>query len=142
MLPCEDCTMGGLKMEPIAWSSDMRKSIALCNDLVPLGSRNVSGHADERKAFTGVEAAFLVRLTCLLHATGAAFLVRLVCLLPAPETRSCLISHTILYHIMSLLHHIVSYSKLCCVMLDLQLTIFGQYFSRYSTRPQARKLLL
>ncbi|KAL0050516.1 hypothetical protein WJX82_001360 [Trebouxia sp. C0006] len=61
VLPCEDRTMGGLKMEPIAWSSDMRKSIALCNDLVPVGSRNVSGHADERRAFIDVEAAFLRR---------------------------------------------------------------------------------
>jgi len=72
--------MGALKMEPVAWSSDMRKSIALCNDLVPLGGRNVSGHADERKAFTDVEAAFLVRPICLLHAAEAAFLVRLICL--------------------------------------------------------------
>ncbi|KAL0020340.1 hypothetical protein WJX77_012513 [Trebouxia sp. C0004] len=66
VLPCEDCTMGGLKMEPIAWSSGMRKSIALCNDLVPVGSRNVTGHADERKAFTDVEAAFLGRNTICL----------------------------------------------------------------------------
>ncbi len=115
MLPCEDCTMGGLKMEPIAWSSDMRKSIALCNDLVPLGSRNVSGHADERKAFTGVEAAFLVRLTCLLHATGAAFLVRLVCLLPAPETRSCIQYCIILCHYYIILYHIANYVVSCWI---------------------------
>ena len=75
VLPCEDCTMGGLKMEPIAWSSDMRKSIALCNDLVPVGSRNVSGHADERRAFVDVEAAFLVRPICLLRPKKAAFLI-------------------------------------------------------------------
>ncbi len=67
--------MGALKMEPIAWSSDMRKSIALCNDLVPLGGRTVTGRADERKAFTDVEAAFLVRPICLLHATEAAFMM-------------------------------------------------------------------
>jgi hypothetical protein len=85
VLPCEDRTMGGLKMEPIAWSSDMRKSIALCNDLVPVGSRNVSGHADERRAFIDVEAAFLVRPICLPHATEAAFLVRPICLLHAAE---------------------------------------------------------
>ncbi|KAL0035584.1 hypothetical protein WJX79_000466 [Trebouxia sp. C0005] len=66
VLPCEDRMMGGLKMEPIAWSSDMCKSIALCNDLVPVGSRKVSGHADERKAFTDLEAAFLGRNTICL----------------------------------------------------------------------------
>ena len=61
MLLCEDGILSNLKMESISWSSDIRKSIALCNDLVPVGNRKVSGHADERKAFTDLEAAFLVR---------------------------------------------------------------------------------
>ena len=89
VLPCEDRMMGGLKMEPVAWSSDMRKSIALCNDLVPVGSRNVSGHADERRAFIDVEAAFLVRPICLLHVTESAFLVSTGRLLHASETTQC-----------------------------------------------------
>ena len=60
MLLCEDGVLSNLKMESISWSNDMRKSIALCNDLVPVG-RKLSGHADERKTFTDIEAAFLVR---------------------------------------------------------------------------------
>ena len=60
VIMCEERTLGNLRIEAIAWSSDMRKAIALCNDLIPLNNRKVTGRADDRKAFTDVEAAFLV----------------------------------------------------------------------------------
>ncbi len=62
VLMCDNCTLGNLRIEAVAWSNDIRKSIALCNDLVPLNTRKVTGHADERKAFADIEAAFLVSL--------------------------------------------------------------------------------
>ena len=140
VLPCEDRMMGGLKMEPVAWSSDMRKSIALCNDLVPVGSRNVSGHADERRAFIDVEAAFLVRPICLLHITESAFLGRLCymqgasCMHQRPHNALDCIQYCI--SSMSTLHRVVPFSILCRLMLGLPLTIIGQYLLRYWTRPQ------
>ena len=62
---CDNCMLGGLKIDAITWSSDIRKAVALCNDLMPLSSRKLVGPASEKKAFTDVEAAFVVRvLSC------------------------------------------------------------------------------
>ena len=53
--------MAGLKTEAVAWSTDIKKVIALCHDLVPLSKGQVVGRLDEKKAFADVEAAFMVR---------------------------------------------------------------------------------
>ena len=60
VLVCNKCTLGALKTEPFTWSSDIRKAVALCNDLMPLNSKTVVGPASEKKAFADVEAVFVV----------------------------------------------------------------------------------
>jgi len=62
IITCESGKMEGLKSEPIAWSTDVKKLIALCHGLVPLSKGKVVGRLDEQKAFACVEAAFLVSL--------------------------------------------------------------------------------
>lgn len=62
IITCESGNMEGLKSEPIAWSADVKKLIALCHGLVPLSKGKVVGRLDEQKAFAYVEAAFLVSL--------------------------------------------------------------------------------
>ena len=63
IVACEQGKMAGLKTEAVAWSTDIKKLIALCHDLVPLSKGQVVGRLDEKKAFADVEAAFLV---CIL----------------------------------------------------------------------------
>ncbi len=65
IISCESGKMEGLKSDPIAWSTDVKKLIALCHGLVPLSKGKVVGRVDEQKAFACVEAAFLVSL--VLH---------------------------------------------------------------------------
>lgn len=62
IITCELGKMESLKTDPIAWSTDVRKLIALCHDLVPLSKGKVVGRLDEQKAFARMEAAFLVNL--------------------------------------------------------------------------------
>ncbi len=50
----------GLKSEAISWDSNVRKVVALCNDLVPLQRNTIAGPQDEKKAFKSVEAIFVV----------------------------------------------------------------------------------
>ena len=61
IVTCEHHTMQDLKQEAIAWNTDIRKNIALCNDLVPLARNTVAGKLEEKKAFADIEAIFLVR---------------------------------------------------------------------------------
>ena len=63
VIMCENSKMMGLKTEAVAWSPDVKKAIALCHDLVPLSKGKLTGQLEDKKAFVGVEAAFLV---CLL----------------------------------------------------------------------------
>ncbi|DBA88103.1 hypothetical protein WJX79_009270 [Trebouxia sp. C0005] len=73
IITCESGNMEGLKSEPIAWSADVKKLIALCHGLVPLSKGKVVGRLDEQKAFAYVEAAFLGRSTvCLPLGFGKA----------------------------------------------------------------------
>ncbi len=65
--------MEGLQSEPVAWSADVKKLIALCHGLVPLSKGKVVGRLDEQKAFACVEAAFLVSL--VLHTYFGSILV-------------------------------------------------------------------
>ena len=62
IITCESGKMEGLKSDPIAWSTDVKKLIALCHGLVPLSKGKVVGRLDEQKAFACVEAAYLVCL--------------------------------------------------------------------------------
>lgn len=62
IVTCEHHKMQGLKSEAVGWNSDVRKNIALCNDLVPLAKNIVAGTLEEKKAFTDVEAIFVVTL--------------------------------------------------------------------------------
>ncbi len=62
IITCESGKMEGLKTDPIAWSTDVKKLIALCHGLVPLSKGKVVGRLDEQKAFACVEAAYLVCL--------------------------------------------------------------------------------
>lgn len=66
--------MQGLKSEAVAWSTDVKKVVALCHDLVPLSKGNLAGQLDERMAFADVEAAFLVRLAISHHHVSYASL--------------------------------------------------------------------
>ncbi|DBA76073.1 TPA: hypothetical protein ACH3X1_009818 [Trebouxia sp. C0004] len=73
IITCESGKMEGLKCDPIAWSTDVKKLIALCHGLVPLSRGKVVGRLDEQKAFACVEAAFLGRSTvCLPLGVGKA----------------------------------------------------------------------
>ena len=60
IVTCEHHKMQGLKQEAIGWNSELRRNIALCNDLVPLARNTLAGKLEERKAFLDVEAIFLV----------------------------------------------------------------------------------
>jgi hypothetical protein len=73
IITCESGKMDGLKTEPIAWSTDVKKLVALCHGLVPLSKGKVVGRLDEQKAFACVEAAFLVSL--VLHMYFGSVLV-------------------------------------------------------------------
>lgn len=62
IITCDSGKMEGLKSDPIAWSTDVKKLIALCHGLVPLSKGKVVGRLDEQKAFACVEAAYVVSL--------------------------------------------------------------------------------
>ena len=49
-----------MKTEAISWDSNIRKVIALCNDLVPRQQGMLAGPQDEKRAFQSVEAVFVV----------------------------------------------------------------------------------
>lgn len=55
--------LAALKTESIGWNSNIRKVLALCNDLVPLQRSMLAGPLDQKKDFKSVEAAFLVTAT-------------------------------------------------------------------------------
>ena len=57
----ESGQLSALRSEPVTWSNDIRKLLALCNDLTPLSRRKVIGPEDEVKMFKKIEAAFVVQ---------------------------------------------------------------------------------
>lgn len=72
IVTCEHHKMQGLKSEAIGWNSDVRKNIALCNDLVPLAKNILAGTLEEKKAFLDVEAIFVVTLLFYLDPEACA----------------------------------------------------------------------
>ena len=60
IITCEHGKLETLKTESVAWGPDIKKMLALCNDLVPLKKGQLVGSLDEKKAFAAVEAAFMV----------------------------------------------------------------------------------
>jgi len=67
IVTCEGGQLEGMKSEAISWNSNIRKVVALCNDLVPLQRNRTAGPQDEKKAFKSVEAVFVVSSLSLLH---------------------------------------------------------------------------
>lgn len=67
--------MQDLKQEAIAWNTDIRKNLALCNDLVPLARNTVAGKLEEKKAFADIEASFVVRPSSRHSAAQALWLL-------------------------------------------------------------------
>ena len=61
IIACEQGKLAGLKTEAVAWSSDVKRMLALCHDLVPLSKGHIIGRLDEKKAFAAVEASFMVK---------------------------------------------------------------------------------
>ena len=60
IITCEHGQLAGLKLEAVAWGSDIKRMLALCHDLVPLSKGQIVGPLDEQKAFAAVEASFVV----------------------------------------------------------------------------------
>lgn len=56
----ESGQLSALRKEPITWSDEIRKLLALCNDLTPSSRDKVTGPEDEVKIFKQIEAAFVV----------------------------------------------------------------------------------
>ena len=66
----ESGQLSALRSEPVTWSNNIRKLLALCNDLTPLSRHKVIGPEDEVKIFKKIEAAFVVQMLaqiCLCH---------------------------------------------------------------------------
>ena len=64
---CQHGEITGPRREAISWDNDVRKALALCNDLVPLHRSMLAGPQDEKQAFKSVEASFVVRAPALLY---------------------------------------------------------------------------
>lgn len=63
IITCDHGKLADLKTESVAWGPDIKKVLALCNDLVPLKKGQIVGRLEEKKAFADVEASFVVSHT-------------------------------------------------------------------------------
>lgn len=57
---CEHDELVGMKPHAINWGSDVRKVLALCNDLIPVHRKLPTGPQEEQRVFQNVEAVYLV----------------------------------------------------------------------------------
>ena len=62
---CQHGEITGPRREAISWDNDVRKALALCNDLVPLHRSMLAGPQDEKQAFKSVEASYVVTFSAL-----------------------------------------------------------------------------
>lgn len=104
---CQDGEITGPRREAIRWDNNVRKALALCNDLVPLHRSVLAGSQDEKQAFKSVEASFVVRATQLLS--------------------------TLLYTLYSLQYSILCtlYTALHSVLSTLRYTLYTLYSVHY-----------
>lgn len=60
IITCDHGKLDKLKTESVEWAPDLKKMLAVCNDLVPLTKGQLVGSLDEKRAFAAVEASFVV----------------------------------------------------------------------------------